>query len=270
MCGVVEVVRPQQLDQLGRHGVGRANAVVVEIANPVDVGVAELVAVALERALPGLEPLRSTEVVVAPGAELPLEGRRRVVGRVHLVGVEEQEEGTRVAVRRVEVAPQALEHEAHPRVLVPAVVQVLLEVVEAAVEAVAPSDEAAVRERGGAVATRLEDLGQCGHAVGEAQRRLRLPVVHAVVARDAELGRVERGQEREVARQRGRGLRERLVETDRLGRDGVDDGAGGSRVAVAREVPGAERVEREQHDRRASGVAAAGGQHEQAREREPG
>jgi hypothetical protein len=148
----------------------------------------------------------------------------------------------------------------------------------------APLRERALAERGGSVVC-VEALGDTGIGAEDHRRDeprgaiaaapepfgQRLPLVEqgiALVVADAVVGGEQPGEDRGVGRQSERVVAERPLEQDRVGGEGVDGGGADAAVTVGRQVIGAQRVDRDEHERapqrrRGPRLPAAGSREEQ-------
>ena len=218
-------------EEFPHHLVGLPDAAVVDRAQPVDHR-------PRQRLARGIDPCELRPGGIdRPGRRRPGPERlhvllRRVVRGVHGVGVEEEEEAL-AGLQPLEEVDAAAEGGRHGAVAVAVAAD---ELVEAAAEAVAPADVSPLGEAGGAEAAALEDLGH----------RLHLRRQHGVGGEHPVLARVEAGQHRHVGDEGARELRVRLLEQSSPPRQRIEERRGGACIAVAAEMVGAQRVNRDQ------------------------
>ena len=174
--------------------------------------------------------------------EHPVEGRGRRVGHVRVHGVHVQERGE--ATARFEPGEGRVHHHVGSHQLARLVVLAVEagEEVEAPVEARLGAVDHRVGDRGpGGVTLRLEHLGD-----RRVRRIERVSELHRPV-----LAGEERRQDRSHRRLRPRGMGHRLVEHDRVLREGVQVRGGVARVAIGPGVVGPQRVHQvEDHEGR--------------------
>ncbi|MFO0980451.1 MAG: hypothetical protein U1E76_01690 [Planctomycetota bacterium] len=171
--------------------------------------------------------------IVGPGRELLAERRGWIVWRMRVVVVCPQEPRPRIGVL------QPRDGAVGDLIGAPFGAHGIV-AVEALVETVARRERHARNHRAGAIAGSAQHVGDRGRAFLEPEDAV---VAHAVRERP------QRREDRRMARQRGGHLRDRVLEQHSGARHGIDVRGGRATIAVAPEMVGARRVERDQQHR---------------------